>query len=310
MNRSRMVFTILSILLTPALSTQTRNRFAGRWDITVTAQDATYPNWMELVEKDGELQVRVQPRGGAVRPAVAVKADGSRLFVAVSPASGNRLAVSWELELKGDRFTGAQKTGESVSGQLVGVRAPALKGAPPKAWTDPEPLFNGKDLTGWEPVGSASNFYWTVKDGELVNEQRGGNIKTTRTFDDFKLHIDFNCPERGNSGLYLRGRYEIQIGTEGGREPSREMGAIFGFFPASRDLPLRLGEWQSYDVTLIGRYVTVVRNGVTIHENQEIPGITGGALDSREAEPGPFYIQGDHSGGLRFRNITVSLPKR
>jgi hypothetical protein len=88
------------------------------------------------------------------------------------------------------------------------------------------------------------------------------------------------------------------------------MGAIYGFFKQAVDLPLKLGEWQSYDVTLVGRTVTVLRNGVKIHDNVEIPGITGGAIDSHEAEPGPIWLQGDHQGLLRFRNITVQTPAK
>jgi hypothetical protein len=170
--------------------------------------------------------------------------------------------------------------------------------------------LNGKDLSGWEPIGDASKSHWTIKDGQLVNEDRGANIKTTRKFDDFKLHVEFYCPDHCNSGIYLRGRYEIQVGTEGGSQPSHEMGAVYGYFPAAVDMPLKVGEWQTFDITLVGRTVTVVRNGVTIHNRVEIPGISGGALDSNEAEPGPFFLQGDHTGGLKYRNITVSVPKK
>jgi hypothetical protein len=179
----------------------------------------------------------------------------------------------------------------------------------PKAWNAPEALFNGKDLTGWEPVNNPANSHWVAKDGTLLNEARGSNIKTTRTFQDFKLHIEVLCPEHCNSGIYLRGRHEIQVGTEGGRDMTHEMGAIYGYYPPKVDMPLGSGTWQVFDITLVGRYATVVRNGVTIHENQEIPGITGGALDSNEGEPGPFFLQGDHDGGMAYRNIRLQTPK-
>ena len=190
------------------------------------------------------------------------------------------------------------------------ARAPQLDRPIPKAWTRPEKLINGKDLTGWEPIASRRASRWIAKDGELVNTESGANLKTTRKFDDFKLHIEFNCPDHGNSGLYLRGRYEIQIGTEGGKLPNHEMGAIYGYQAPAKEVAPRPGEWQTYDVTLIGRHVTVIHNGVTIHDNQELEGITGGALDSAEEEPGPFFLQGDHQGLLRFRNMTISVPKR
>ena len=283
--------------------------FAGRWDFIVTTDSRTYPQWMEVVEKDGGPQIRIQPRGGAVRPAVAAKVVGSHLLITVSTASATQPEVKWDLTASGGKLTGVQKSGDAVNAQLAAVRAPELKRAAPAAWAKPEPLFNGKDLTGWEPIGDASNSHWVASDGQLVNEMRGSNLKTTRKFDDFKLHIEFNCPDHCNSGIYLRGRYEIQVGTEGGTQPSHEMGAVYGYFPAAVDLPMKVGEWQTFDITLVGRTVTVVRNGVKIHDRAEIPGITGGALDSNEAEPGPFFLQGDHTGGLKYRNITVSVPK-
>jgi len=186
----------------------------------------------------------------------------------------------------------------------------------PKSWGAPEALFNGHDLTGWEPIGNPANNHWAAKDGELVNEMKGSNLRTTRTFQDFKLHVEVNCPntlpdgktQLCNSGIYLRGRDEIQVGTEGGTSPTHEMGSLYGFIAPAVDMPLGAGEWQTFDITLVGRRLTVVRNGKKIHDNVEIPGITGGALDSNEAEPGPIFFQGDHDPGMRYRNITIALP--
>ena len=136
------------------------------------------------------------------------------------------------------------------------------------------------------------------------------NIKTTGKYQDFKLHIEVNCPEHGNSGIYLRGRYEVQVGTEGGKLPDHEMGAIYSHYPPPADVPLNLGKWTSFDITLVGRHVTVVRDGKVYHNNVEIPGPTGGALDSNEAEPGPFFLQGDHHGVIRYRTIPVQVLEK
>jgi hypothetical protein len=297
-----------ALLLAAALPLAAQNPFLGRWDLTVTAPRATSNQWIEIVEKDGKLDGRIQPGGGASRPIVAAKMEGSHLIVTVQ-AAGRGPEVLWDLTVEGNRLTGVQKRGETADTKIAGVRAPELKRPMPKAWTAPEPLLNGKDLTGWEPVGQ--NSHWVARDGALVNDNPGNggaNIKTTRKFDDFKLHVEVNCPEGGNSGIYLRGRYEIQVGTEGGTQPSHEMGAVYGYFaPAS--FTKKLGEWSTFDITFVGRTVTVVRDGVTIHDKVEIPGITGGALDSNEGEPGPFYLQGDHHGVIQYRNITVSVPK-
>jgi hypothetical protein len=348
MRQLRIALTLAAAALIPALSQKISNPFAGRWDMTVTRGDDTFPSWMELVEKDGNPQVRVQGRTGNVNPAAAVKMDGSHLIITVlrmapaRPASEDRPALParpeliWELTAKGGKLTGTQRQGDTVW-QLTGVRAPALKRAAPKAWSDLEPLFNGRDLSGWEPINNTPGLrdgpaasHWVAKNGELVNEARGANLRTIGTFSDFKLHIEYNCPPGENSGIYLRGRYEAQVtpppaalpsgrggggGSRGGpgggvpRNPYPGVGCIYGMVGPSTPPPFR-PDWQIYDITLVGRWVTVVFNGVTTVDNQEIPGTTGGALDSNEAEPGPIYLQGDHHGGIRYRNITISVPKR
>lgn len=308
------LFAILSAaaaLLIPAHAQ--KNPFAGRWDMTVTTPTATYPSWMEVTDKDGTPQVRVQPRSGSVRPVTGVKMEGSRLIVIITPAAPpNRVESTWNLTVEGDKLTGAQTRGDTIAGQVAGIRAPELKRSAPKAWTNPEPLFNGKDLTGWEPTDSSSPNHWVARDGVLLNETKGANLRTTRKFDDFKLHIEFNCPDQGNSGIYLRGRYEVQVEyvPEGTEDKYHRMGAVYGMVPVTADVPRKVGEWESFDITLVGRMVTIVRNGVKIIDNQEIAGITGGALDSNEGEPGPFYFQGDHTGGMKYRNITISVPKQ
>ena len=132
---------------------------------------------------------------------------------------------------------------------------------------------------------------------------------TDRTFTDFKLHIEFRYPKGSNSGVYLRGRYEVQIIDSKGKQPSLVLlGAIYGFLPPTEIMAKNAGEWQSYDITLIGRLVTLVVNGKTVICRQEIPGITGGAIDSQEGEPGPILIQGDH-GAIDFRNILITPAK-
>ena len=294
----------LCLLLMGATGLFAQNPFLGRWDITVTTPTATYPDWMELSQKGGALAALIQPRSGSAGPATNVQVDGSHLTLTMNGSN-------WDVTMNGAQFTGTMKRGDTVQGQLVGVRAPSLKRPMPAAWTTPEPLFNGKDLTGWEPITPANN-HWIVKDGELVNEAHGSNIKTTRKFEDFKLHIEYNCPDKGNGGVYLRGRYEVQVEYEppGTNDKFHSMGAIYSFLAPSSELPHKPGQWESYDITLVGRNVTIVRDGVKTIDNQEIPGVTGGALDSHEAEPGPFYIQGDHTGGLRYRNITISVPKK
>ena len=150
---------------------------------------------------------------------------------------------------------------------------------------------------------------WVVEDGILRSKKSGSNLVSEQTFNDFKLHVEFRYEKGSNSGVYLRGRYEVQIEDNKGLNPWRGyFSAIYGFLVPSEIVAKDAGEWQTYDITLIGRMVTVIANGVTVISNQQIPGITGGALDSKEGEPGPILFQGDH-GPIDFRNIVITPAK-
>jgi Domain of Unknown Function (DUF1080) len=319
--RMKILFaSILAIALASTVSAQDTKEFLGRWDMTVTpATGNPYPQWMELTDNDGKIEGRVQPRGGAWHPITGAHMESGKLIVDVGQA-GPGSEISWELTPpSADKLTGIEKRGDADGPTLAGVKAPSLDRPMPKKWTKPQPLFDGKDLKGWEPIEHVENNKWVARNGELVNDnpevpgqkmRPAANIMTTEKFQDFKLHIEVNCPEGGNSGIYLRGRYELQVGTEGGKLPSHEMGAIYSWYPPPAGSENDLGRWTTFDVTLVGRHVTVLRDGKMYHDNVELSGPTGGALDSNEAEPGPFYLQGDHHGVIQYRNVTISVPKK
>jgi len=309
MRKFHSVLPLAALLLLPALAQNGANPFVGRWDFDIMTHGVERAAWLGVTDKGGNLEVWYQPTGGNVYLIKDFHVDGSHLSVNLAPPNAKRPGMKWELNAHGDRLTGEQKTG-GYSISLVGVRAPELKRAAPAAWTNPEPLFNGKDMTGWEPIGNPANSHWKVEDGLLVNTAHGDNLKSTRAFQDFKVHYEVNCPEDGNSGFYLRGRYEVQIEYEPLSENpvERRIGSIYGRIAPQPELPRTPGQWDTFDVTLVGRTVTVVHNGVLTIDHKEIEGITGGALDADEGDPGPFYLQGDHTGGLKFRNITVSVP--
>lgn len=270
---------------------------------------------MEVLQNGGTPRIRIGGRVASVHPATDVKLEKSHLTFTSMEHFGKTIKVTWDIVEHGGKLTGTQNRADGVSTKLTGERAPLLDRKPPTAWNAPVPLFNGHDLTGWEPLvteqGKSPINHYKAINGELVNEAAGANIRTTGTFQDFKLHAEFNCPQDGNSGIYLRGRYEVQVEYEpvDRNDPLHGMGAIYGFLAPEAKVAGRPGQWESFDITLVGRKVTIVRNGTTIIDNREIPGITGGALDSHEAEPGPLYIQGDHTGGMKYRNITISTPK-
>jgi opacity protein-like surface antigen len=302
---------VLTLGFLPAASKKDgASPYTGRWDLAIKTPHDKYPSWMEFNDKGGNAQVKIVGRVASVHPATDIKLDGTHLSFTTSESFEQEIKVSWDMSVADGQLTGHQKRADGVEGEFTGVHAPLLRRKSPAAWTPPEPLFNGKDLTGWEPDNPSEN-HWKAQNGELLNQSAGANIRTARKFEDFKLHIEYNCPKDGNSGVYLRGRYEIQVEYEppGTDDKLHGMGSIYGFIAPAVEVAPRPGQWESYDVTFVGRNVTVVRDGVTTIENKEIPGITGGALDSNEGQPGPLYIQGDHTGGMKYRNITISVPQ-
>jgi hypothetical protein len=281
----------------------------GRWDITVQDGAKEFPSWLEVrISGLRTLVGRFVGGGGSARPISRVNYSNGKLSFSIPP--------QWEKEnkdlyvegsLQGGRLAGTMIAPDGKKYSWTGVHAPSLRRTAEPVWGDPAVLFNGKDLSGWHALGNVNQ--WKAEDGILRSPHSGSNIATDRKFTDFKLHIEFRYPKGSNSGVYLRGRYEVQIEDSKGMEPlDNQLSAVYGFLSPSEMMARDAGEWQSYDITLIGRMVTVALNGKTVICNQEIPGITGGALDSREGDPGPIYLQGDH-GPIEYRNIRITTVR-
>ncbi len=300
----------LGCVLLPITFYGQSNPFVGAWGFDVPTRYGIGANWLGVSENGGNLDIWFQPTGGHVFQIKDYKLNGSHLTLTIPAGEGNKPMV-WELDAKNGKLMGTEKRGTQTV-PLTGKSEPQLNRPEPAAWGAPQPLFDGKDLNGWQPIGNVAANHWTVQNGDLVNLQHGANLKSTQKFNDFKLHFEVNCPDNGNSGFYLRGRYELQIEYEpvGENPPNRAIGSIYGRIAPSVQLPRKPGQWETFDVTLVGRTVTVVRDGTMTIDHQKIDGITGGALDADEGEPGSFYIQGDHTGGLKFRNITVAVPAK
>lgn len=290
----------------PGASTAREVRLIGRWDITITTPTGNAPSWIEIDSSGREALVgRIVGIVGSVRPISEIITEGDSLRFAVprqwEEGNGELRVVG---RLQGDRLVGRMTFPDNTTLNWQGVRAPRLQRAHAPAWSAPISLLNQNDLNGWEPMGSPNQ--WLVRNGVLSSPRSGVNLRTSRAFGDFKLHIEFRYPKESNSGVYLRGRHELQIEDDYGREPdSHRFSGIYGFISPSEIAAKPAGQWQTYDVTLVGRMVTVAANGKTVISNQEISGITGGALDSNEGSPGPLYLQGDH-GPIEFRNIILT----
>ena len=284
----------------------------GRWDIAI--QDTggrTLPSWVEI-RRSGRSTLVGQFVGvvGSARPVARVDLGaGGELRFAIPPQweeERNDLVV--EGRLQGEQMTGTMTFPDGRRLNWTAKRAPALRRKTAPQWGTPIRMISGTTTAGWHALGGVPN-QWVVENGVLRSPRSGANLATDRTFGDFKLHAEFRYPKGSNSGIYLRGRHEVQIEDSPDSLPwVGGLGAVYGFIAPSELAGRAPGEWQSYDITLVGRMLTVVLNGKTIICNQEIPGITGGALDSDEGAPGPIYLQGDH-GPIEYRNITITPAK-
>ena len=281
--------------------------FLGRWDLTLKAPDREYPSWLEIRQEEGQLKGQMVGRGGNARALPKIElSDGVLTFVSPKEEEDRKDDMVFQGRLVGDSLSGTTTGPDGTPWQWVGERAPALEAIEAPKWGKPVALFDGKSLTGWM-MSKPGPPAWTVRKGTLISPGNGPELINDSKFQNFKLHVEFNCGKVANSGVYLRGRYEVQIETESQAEPpSHHTGGIYGFLAPSPELPRKADEWQTFDITLLGRKVTVVQNGQTIIDNQEIPGITGGALDSHEALPGPIYLQGSEKGHVAFRNIVIT----
>jgi Domain of Unknown Function (DUF1080) len=281
----------------------------GRWDLEITADGKTFPSWLEVSHSGNSTLVgRFVAAGGSARPiSKIIFKDGKMNFTIPPQWERGTNDLSFEATLQGDALVGTVITADGKTNNWKGSRAPLLKRSANPVWGKSIQLLKSNSLDGWHAVGNTNQ--WVVEGGVLKSPKSGANLVTDQKYTDFKLHIEFRCPKGSNSGVYLRGRYEVQIEDDLGKEPdSHLLGGIYGFLTPNEMAARSADEWQTYDITLVGRLVTVVANGKEIITRQAIPGITGGALDSKEEEPGPIYLQGDH-GPIEYRNIIITPVK-
>lgn len=322
MNTIRTIFMLLAFagLMFNSSAQQANDGSAviGKWDLTISIENQQmenlglfrhglmstqgFPGWLEI-KKSGfsTLVGRYVGYEGSARPISEIhySADENKYHFTIPPQWMDIEDIYFEFTLNGDKLTGTQMLkGNKL--KWTGVRAPSLKREVPPIWGTPKNMLD-EDMTRWI---IPENNQFRMENGVLVNRQKGGNLVTSEKFDDFKLSVEFRYPEGSNAGIYLRGRYELQI--EDSKEISDvSIGSIYGFIQPAVDAGAKPGEWQTYEVTLVGRHITVVHNGIEIISNRPIPGITGGSLNSNEGEPGPIMLQGDH-GPVEYRKFVIT----
>lgn len=324
-------FRLLAVLsLTLGAAAGADNPYLGRWALTIPGGGA---GWLGVEEKNGGLESSILWGGGSVVPTrtTTLGADGkltvTRVSTSKTKGSQGREVTETTTEtitatVAGDELkleTVKSKDGGPEFGRaaFAGKRIPPVPAKPDLGkvkFGEPIRLFNGRDLTGWKLLNPGADNGWSVRDGVLMNRvAKGGhfgNLRTDAEFGDFNLKLGVRTQEGSNSGIYLRGIYEVQIAESFGKPlDPHHMGALYSRIRPAVAAEKPIGEWQTLDITLVARHLTVILNGKTIIDNQPVLGCTGGAITSDESKPGPIYLQGDHTN-IDYRDLVLrkALP--
>jgi hypothetical protein len=306
----RLFLAILLLAAYPAFPAD--SGFNGRWDITTVGEGRPRAWWVELtgVGAPNATGKFVSAFSGDMNLIDKITIENGELTFTIVPKNPSLKARIYRATLVNGRLIGTViNEGQSTSGtKWQGVRAPVIDEKDDGTWKEGQAisLFNGKDLTGWKAVNPGAVMKWTVKDGVLRNDPPTTDIVSERSFWNFKLHTDFRIIAHSNSGIGLRGRYEIQILEDYGKPPNtHSAGALYSRIAPRVNASKPAGEWQSYDIRLVGRQLTVVHNGIQVLDKVEIEGLTAIADNADEAQPGPFIVQGDHSY-VEIKNFVVT----
>lgn len=303
----------LALFLLSAVSTfAAGSPFDGRWDITISG-DTSHAWWLGLqgAGTPGAKGTFISDYSGDLNKIDEISVNKDELtFGFRHTRDGREIHNIYTAHISGGKLIGATVTEGSSNPprHWVGVRAPVIPDKDDGSWHEGQPvvLFNHKDSSGWRSLTPEKPFGWTVEQGILKSTGGASNLISEQKFWNFVIHVEFRLAPHSNSGVGLRARYEAQILDDFG-EPtgSHQNGAIYSRITPKENASKQAVEWQTYDIRLVGRQVTVVLNGKAIIEKSEIEGLTAIACDANEGEPGPLILQGDH-GPVDFREVVVT----
>ena len=281
--------------------------FVGRWNLSGTGADSGAVYWLEVKEEGGQLSGMFLNRGGSPVKLASIEAKGDELVFTTAAPEG-RTGQTFRAKRKGDGLEGSTTAGEKTIA-FTGARPPrwpAANADGKHTYGKPVELFDGKSLDTWGLQIANRPSGWSVVDGAMTNEKGANNLVSKQTFKDFKINAEYKIEPESNSGIYLRGRYELQVLDDYGKPPETHGHmAIYAWVAPAVNATKPAGEWQVMEAVLVGNKVTVTLNGQKVHDNATIQAITGGALDANETQPGPIMLQGDH-GKVFYRKVTVA----
>lgn len=286
-----------------------QNPFLGQWNLIGTGDNAGAVYWLEVKEEGGKLTGTFLNRTSSPFPLVQIRVENGELIF--NPRSGKPDVPGPEFRAKvdGGKLTGSVQMPNGVR-TFYGVRP--HKWAPMNAnakhtFGKPVELFDGRSLDAWDVQHKTREMKWSVVDGAMTNEVPGANnLVSKEKFKDFRIVAEYKLDKGSNSGIYLRGRYELQVLDDHGKPADKNSHmSIYGRAAGLTNASRPAGEWQTMEATVVGNKVTVMLNGQKVHDNATLDGITGGALDVNETEAGPIMLQGDH-GKVWYRKVTVT----
>jgi Domain of Unknown Function (DUF1080) len=300
---------VLLLLLAASALPAADAGFNGRWDIEVPKEPRHHAWWLEVT---GAGTPAIKGRfvgfpGGDMLDIQKLWIDNGELHFTFD-RSGQKGALHQEYTLKqaGKELRGTFTAGKE-SLELIGHRAPAIKEKDDGHWHEGKPvqLFDGTDLKGWHGIIQGKDLGWSVHDSVVSSTGGANNLETDAKYWNFKLHVEYRVGKGSNSGIGLRGRYEVQILEDKDRPLDRHSnGGLYSRIIPTENVSKAPGEWQVYDIRLVGMDVSVVSNGKLITKGV-IEGLTAIACDWEEGKPGPIILQGDH-GPVDFRNVVLT----
>lgn len=279
--------------------------FDGSWVLRVPKPGVNKVYWLDVDSTGGGLRGRFYG------------ATGGRMAALLEPAlQGNDLRFRVERQMTDRviggpvalRLEGGRLRGTVGKAEVEGWRSPIILDRDDGSWKPQQPvtLFDAA-MSGWDALRPDGKNDWKFSDGVLRNTvPKAAVLVSKQKFWNFRAHLEYRIPKGGNAGFGLRARYEMQIFDDYGQPPDvHGNGAIYSLIAPRVNASKPPGEWQSFDVTLVGREVTVLVNGVNVIDRKRIEGLCGVGSDPYEDQPGPFAIEGEH-GPAEFRNLTVT----
>jgi len=308
--KTRMILFGLTIALVTTSSIQPagaqQNPFLGRWNLTGTGENSALVYWLDVTQDAGQLAGMFLNRGGNPNPLASIKIENGELVFQGAPRRGGPGPIG-HARAQGDKITGSIDNAGRVV-EFVGVHSPKWPPADANAahqFGTPVELFDGKSMDGWVLVRPDQP--WSVTDGVMTNSPPGSNLISKQKFQDYRIHAEYKLAPGSHSGIYVRGRYEMQVVQDDSGKPPDKLGnmAIYGWVAPLVTANSPADEWQTMEATVVLNKVSATLNGRKVHDNTTLEAITGNAVDANELEPGPIMLVGN-DGKLWYRKVTVT----